>query len=82
MDSGAKYTLLPLKNWKAIGLKPERRLTFVLADGTKVKRDIAEGYIKLPQGNVAKLRALIDLGSQVSLITEAACQQLGLKKKN
>ena len=41
VDSGAKYTLLPFKNWKAIGLKPVRRLTFVLADGTKVKRDMS-----------------------------------------
>ena len=50
VDSGAKYTLLPLKIWKAIKLKPTRRLTFVLADGTKLKRDISECHISLPQG--------------------------------
>lgn len=50
VDSGAKYTLLPHKSWKSIGLKPERTLTFVLADGTKIKRDISECYITLLQG--------------------------------
>ena len=34
VDSGAKYTLLPWKSWKAIGLKPKRSMTFILADGT------------------------------------------------
>lgn len=50
VDSGAKYTLLPLSAWKAIGLRPKRRLTFTLADGTEIERDISECYIRLPQG--------------------------------
>src|SRR5258707_3295820 len=32
VDSGAKYTVLPVETWKAIELTPKRRLTFVLAD--------------------------------------------------
>lgn len=50
VDSGAKYSLLPLDDWRAIGLAPERRLTFVLADGTKIERDVSECFISLPQG--------------------------------
>jgi len=50
VDSGARYTLLPLRVWKAIGLRPKRRLTFTLADGTEIERDISESYIRLPQG--------------------------------
>jgi clan AA aspartic protease len=50
VDSGAIYTLLPEKDWKAIGLKPKRRMTFTLADGTKVERAISECHITLPQG--------------------------------
>jgi predicted aspartyl protease len=50
MDSGAKYSLLPIDDWRAIGLAPERRLTFVLADGTGIERDVSECYISLPQG--------------------------------
>lgn len=50
VDSGAKYSLLPIDAWRAIGLAPERRLTFVLADGTGIERDVTECYIRLPQG--------------------------------
>jgi|ERR1043165_4528599 clan AA aspartic protease len=51
VDSGAIYSLLPEKDWKAIGLKPKRSMTFTLADGTKVERDISECHIVLPQGD-------------------------------
>jgi len=50
VDGGAVYTLLPEKDWKAIGLRPKRKLTFTLADGTRVERNISEGHISLPQG--------------------------------
>ena len=77
VDGGAKYTLLPLKNWKAIGLKPERRLTFVLADGTKVKRDISEGYIKLPQGKTHTPVVLGKSGDE-ALLGVVTLEELGL----
>jgi predicted aspartyl protease len=50
VDSGAKYSLLPLDDWQAIGLRPRRRMTFVLADGTSIERDVSECYIQLAQG--------------------------------
>jgi clan AA aspartic protease len=50
VDSGATYTLLPEKVWKAIELAPKRRVTFTLADGTDIRRDVSECLIKLPQG--------------------------------
>jgi clan AA aspartic protease len=50
IDSGALYSLLPLDIWKKIGLEPKRTLEFALADGTKIKRDVSECYITLPQG--------------------------------
>ena len=51
VDSGAMYTLLPEKDWKAIALKPKRTMKFTLADGTEVKRGISECHIALPQGD-------------------------------
>ena len=51
VDSGAKYSLLPLADWQAIGLTPRRRMTFVLADGTPIERDVSECYIQLAQGD-------------------------------
>ena len=51
VDSGAKYSLLPREVWTAIGLEPKRRLTFVLADGTHIERDVSECHIALPVGD-------------------------------
>lgn len=50
VDSGATYTLLPHKNWKAIGLSPKRSVTFTLADGTTLERKVSECHISLPEG--------------------------------
>jgi len=50
VDSGAKYSLLPPADWRALGLVPKRRMTFVLADGTQIERDVSECHIALPQG--------------------------------
>jgi clan AA aspartic protease len=47
VDSGAKYSLLPEDVWRAIGLTPKRRMRFVLADGTRLERDISECHIRL-----------------------------------
>ncbi len=77
VDSGAKYTLLPLKSWKAIGLKPVRRLTFVLADGTKVKRDISECYINLVQGKTHTPVVLGRSGDE-ALLGAVTLEELGL----
>lgn len=51
IDSGAKYTVLPVRIWKAIELAPKRRLTFILADGTQIERDVSEAHIALLQGD-------------------------------
>jgi clan AA aspartic protease len=51
VDSGPIYSLLPEKEWKAIGLKPKRSMTFALADGTEIKRDVSECHIALDQAD-------------------------------
>ncbi len=50
VDSGATYSVLPKEVWQAVGLKPKRKMTFTLADGTRIERSISEAYLKLPQG--------------------------------
>lgn len=50
VDSGATYSLLPHKDWKAIGLSPKRSVTFTLADGTTLERKVSECHISLPEG--------------------------------
>ena len=50
IDSGATYSLLPLPVWQAIELEPKREMSFTLADGTILKRQVGECYMALPQG--------------------------------
>ena len=50
VDSGATYTVLPPNVWQAIGLTPRRSMTFGLADGTTVTRQVSECSLILPQG--------------------------------
>ncbi|MCY3023446.1 MAG: aspartyl protease family protein [Planctomycetota bacterium] len=47
VDSGASYSLLPHEVWQALGLKPKRAMSFTLADGTTVTRQISECRIAL-----------------------------------
>jgi len=50
VDSGATYTLLPYDDWHEIELSPKRSMTFTLADGTTVERQVSECRIELLQG--------------------------------
>ena len=51
VDSGATYSLLPKVVWEKIGLKPKRKLSFALADGTTIDRSVSEAFVILPQGD-------------------------------
>ena len=50
MDSGAPYTLVPAEEARALGLQPKRTLSFSLADGTAIERQVSECHLSLPQG--------------------------------
>lgn len=47
VDSGAVYSVLRRADWQALGLKPERQLEFVLADGTTLTRGVSECTFEL-----------------------------------
>ncbi len=42
VDSGALYSVLPERIWKALGLKAERQVEFDLADATSISRKVGE----------------------------------------
>jgi predicted aspartyl protease len=50
VDSGSKYSLLPEKVWRKIGIEPKYEMDFSLVDGTIIKRNISECYIELEVG--------------------------------
>lgn len=47
VDSGATYTVLAKDIWRYLGLKPLRRVELVLADGTRITRDLSEAILSL-----------------------------------
>jgi clan AA aspartic protease len=47
VDSGAAYTVIPRKSLRRLGVKPDEKLDFFLADGTKITRDVGEAYLTL-----------------------------------
>jgi predicted aspartyl protease len=42
VDGGAVYSVLPWRVWRALGLKPQRKLKFALADRTTITRRVCE----------------------------------------
>ena len=77
VDSGAKYSLLPKIVWKAIGLKPKRKLSFVLADGTTIERSVSEAHISMPQGEAHTPVVLGEKGDE-ALLGVVTLEILGL----
>ena len=77
VDSGATYTLLPKAAWRAIALKPKRRVSFTLADGTTVERAISEAYLILDQGEAHSPVILGEEGDE-ALLGVVTLEILGL----
>jgi len=77
VDSGAVYSLLPTEVWRRLGLAPARTETFVLADGTEMRRDISECLISLPQGTTHTTVILGEPGD-VGLLGTLTLEALGL----
>jgi len=77
VDSGAKYSVLPADDWRALALTPIRRATFVLADGTQIERNISECRIALPQGEGYSPVVLGESGDE-ALLGVVTLENLGL----
>ena len=78
VDSGASYSLLPERVWKAIGLTPKRELEFRLADGTAVRRGVSECYFVLEHGEGHAPVILGVLGDDQALLGVVTLENLGL----
>jgi len=77
VDSGATYSVLPRAVWQEIGLKPKRKMTFTLADGTTIERSISEAYVILPQGEAHTPIVMGENGDQ-ALLGVVTLEILGL----
>ncbi len=77
VDSGATYSLLPKVVWTAIGLKPKRKLSFTLADGTLIERSVSEAHVSFPQGE-AHTPVILGEESDEALLGVVTLEILGL----
>jgi clan AA aspartic protease len=69
--------VLPKRIWQAIGLKPKRQMTFTLADGTTIERQVSEAHIKLPEGE-AHTPVILGEESDQALLGVVTLEILGL----
>ncbi len=77
VDSGAKYTLVPHKDWQALELAPKRNAVFTLADGSQVERAISECHLALPQGD-AHTPVILGQADDEALLGVVTLEILGL----
>lgn len=77
VDSGASYSVLPLKVWRAIGLKPKRAMTFTLADGTQVRRNISECLLRF-DGQEGHTPVVLGEAGDEALLGVVTLENLGL----
>src|ERR1041385_5496338 len=77
VDSGAIYSVLKRKQWRALGLKPIRTLDFVLADGTTLTRRVSECVFQL-NGLAATSPVVLGETEDEALLGAVTLETLGL----
>jgi predicted aspartyl protease len=77
VDTGAVYTVLPERTWRALGLKPDRSVDFTLADGTTITRGVSECRIEI-EGRGATSPAVLGHRDDGPLLGAVTLETLGL----
>jgi predicted aspartyl protease len=75
--SGAVYSVLRQADWKAMRLRPERTMEFVLADGTTLIRSVSECAFEL-QGSRATSPVVLGETEDEALLGAVTLETLGL----
>jgi predicted aspartyl protease len=77
IDSGAIYSVLRRSDWQALGLKAERELEFVLADGTTLTRGVSECTFEI-EGRRATSPVVLGETEDEALLGAVTLETLGL----
>ena len=77
VDSGAVYSVLRRDDWRALRLKQERELEFVLADGTALMRGVSECVFEL-EGRRATSPVVLGETEDEALLGAVTLETLGL----
>jgi len=77
VDSGAIYSVLPEKIWRALRLRAERKVEFTLADGTPIERGVSECRFEI-QGKAATSPVVLGVERDGALLGAVTLETLGL----
>lgn len=77
VDSGAVYSVLPRRVWRALKLKAERVVKFSLADGTTIRRGVSECRF-FYQGVAASSPVVLGERHDEALLGTVTLETLGL----
>jgi aspartyl protease family protein len=77
VDTGAVYTVLPEKVWRALGLKGVRVAEFTLADGTMIRREVSECRVQVA-GHSATSPVVLGGPEDAPLLGAVSLETLGL----
>ena len=78
VDTGATDSLVPRQHLEAIGIRPEGQRTYVLADGTEIRMDIAVARIEL-MGEIVGSTVLFGDENTEPLLGVTALESLGIE---
>lgn len=77
VDSGATYSLLPHDVWQEIEIEPLKTLSFAMADGTPIDREIGECRIELA-GESRHTPVILGIPGDEPLLGAVTLEILGL----
>ena len=77
VDSGAIYAVVPAPVLRRIGVRPRRKETFMLADGSHVTRDTGTVFLELA-GREGASRVVFGRPGDAPLLGAVALEELGL----
>ena len=78
VDTGATHSLVPQQHLEAIGIRPEVQRTYLLGDGTEIRRDIAVARIEL-MGEIVGGTVFFGDESAEPLLGVTALESLGIE---
>ena len=77
VDSGAIYSVVPGGLLRQIGVRPQERETFWMADGRSVRRSVGWALFEL-QGRRAPSRVIFGRSGDACLLGAVTLEELGL----
>jgi clan AA aspartic protease len=77
VDSGALYSVVPAAVLRRLGIKPGKSKSFILADGTEVKRSLGQALFRL-NGEEAASPVIFGAAGDSVLFGSVSLEALGL----